>query len=84
VRPFPPNAFAIFERDLGTVIYADGAGLSQRWRTLHAIAAAEHLARGTIEYADLRFTDRVILKPVTPIATTGALIVPSRSAEITN
>ena len=84
VRPLPPNAFALFDRDLGTVVYADSENLSEKWRTLYAIASAERLGRATIEYADLRFADRIVLKPVHPIAVSAAAIVPAQSAEITN
>jgi cell division protein FtsQ len=84
VRPVEPNAFALFDRDLGTVIYADAANLSQKWRTLYSIANAERFPRAGIEYADLRFSDRIVLKPVHPVASSGAAIVPAHSAEITN
>jgi len=84
VRPLAPNAFALFDRDLGTVIYADTNDLSEKWRTLYAIANAERYGRGAIEYADLRFSDRVVLKPVHPITSSTAAIVTAQSAEITN
>jgi cell division protein FtsQ len=84
VRPITPHAFAIFDRDLGTVIYTDAENLSAKWRTLYAVANAERFQRGAIEYADLRFADRIILKPVHPIATSAAAIVPSQNVEITN
>ncbi len=84
VRPIAPHAFALFDRDLGAVVYADAEHLSEKWRTLYAIANAERFQRGAIEYADLRFADRVVLKPVHPIPTTGAAIVPAQNVEITN
>ncbi len=84
VRPVAPHAFALFDRDLGTVIYADADHLSEKWRTLYAIANAERFGRGAIDYADLRFADRVVLKPVHPITTSAAAIVPAQNAEITN
>lgn len=84
VRPIAPHAFALFDRDLGTVIYADAENLSAKWRTLYAVANAERFDRGGIEYADLRFADRIILKPLHPIATSAAAIVPAQTAEITN
>ena len=84
VRPIAPHAFAVFDRDLGTVVYADAENLSTRWRTLYAVANAERFQRGAIEYADLRFADRIILKPVHPITTSAVAIVPSQTAEITN
>ena len=50
----------------------------------YAIANAERFGRGAIEYADLRFADRIVLKPVHPITSSAAAIVPAQSAEITN
>ena len=63
VRPVAPRGFALFDRELGAFVYADAGDLSAKWRDLYAIVADEKLARGTIEYADLRFADRIIVKP---------------------
>lgn len=60
VRPVPPRGFAIFDRELGAFIYADAENASAKWRSLYAILRAENNPR--IEYADLRFADRVIVK----------------------
>ncbi|HSP15937.1 MAG TPA: FtsQ-type POTRA domain-containing protein [Thermoanaerobaculia bacterium] len=84
VRPMPPHAFALFDRDLGAVVYTDARDLSEKWRTLYAIAQSERFGRAAIEYADLRFADRIVLKPVHPIHASAAAIVPAQSAEITN
>lgn len=84
VRALTPDAFAVFDRDLGTVIYTDETNLSSKWRTLYSIANAERFGRGAIEYADLRFADRIVLKPVHLITTSAAAIVPAQDAEITN
>ena len=62
IRPVAPDAYALFDRDLGAVVYASREGLSGKWRALHAVARAERYERGSIEYADLRFSDRVIVK----------------------
>ena len=63
VRPVAPRGFAIFDRELGAFVYADAGGLSAKWRDLYAIVANEKLARGAIEYADLRFQNRIVVKP---------------------
>lgn len=84
IRPLAPAAFAVFDRDLGTVIYADSESLFSKWRTLYAVASAEHFERGAIQYADLRFADRLVLKPVHPITSSAASIVPAQTVEITN
>ena len=80
----PPRAFAVFDRDLGTVVYGDASDLSEKWRTLYSIATAENFGKGEIQYADLRFADRIVLKPVHPIPSGAASIVPAQGAEITN
>ena len=38
--------------------------LSAKWRDLYAVARAEHLGVHDIEYADLRFADRIVVKPI--------------------
>jgi cell division protein FtsQ len=63
VKPLPPDAYALFDRELGAFVYASAKDLSQKWRALHAVARAEHLQRGSIAYADLRFNDRIVIKP---------------------
>ena len=42
-----------FERDADTV---------HRWPQVYGIAKAERLSRGAIEYADLRFEDRIVIR----------------------
>lgn len=80
VRPIAPRGFAIFDRELGAFVYADADNVSAKWRSLYAILGAENHPR--IEYADLRFADRVIVRtrnviPKTPGAgaeTTGQTV----------
>ena len=43
VRPMPPDGFALFDRQLGAVVYAREGDLSAKWRDLYAIAGAEKL-----------------------------------------
>ena len=62
VRPVAPRGFAIFDRQLGAFVYTGAGDLSAKWRDLYAIAEREQLGRGAIEYADLRFADRIIVK----------------------
>lgn len=68
IHPIAPHGFAIFDRELGAVVYANGSDLPARWRELYAIVEGEKLGRGAIEYADLRFDGRVVVKPVHAIA----------------
>ncbi len=66
VKPIAPNGFALFDRELGAFVYADEGGLSSKWRDLYAVAQAEHLGMRDIEYADLRFAGRIVVKRVHP------------------
>ena len=63
------RAASIFDRELGAFVYADAGDLSAKWRDLYAIVANEKLARGAIEYADLRFQNRIVVKPWSAAAT---------------
>lgn len=60
VWPIPPRGFALFDRQLGAVVYANAEDISTKYRNLYAVLRAENDPR--IEYADLRFADRVIVK----------------------
>jgi len=64
IRPIAPDGFALFDRQLGAVVYANAADLSAKFRELYAIAGAEKLGRGAVQYADLRFADRIVIKPL--------------------
>jgi len=64
VKPVAPNGFALFDRELGAFVYAEEGDLSAKWRDLYAVARAEHLGTHDIEYADLRFAGRIVVKPV--------------------
>jgi cell division septal protein FtsQ len=60
VWPIAPHGFAIYDRELGAVIYANASDVTAKYRDLRAVLAAENNPK--IEYADLRFADRVIVK----------------------
>ena len=63
VRPIAPAGFELYDRDLGAVVLTNGEDVSAKWRSLYSIVKAERLRRGQIAYADLRFADRVVIKP---------------------
>jgi len=84
VRPIAPRGFALFDRQLGAVVYANEDDLSEKWRRLDSIVAAEHLQGKALEYADLRFDDRIVVKPIHPIAAVSAQINAAPQALITN
>lgn len=60
VWPIPPRGFAIYDRELGAVVYVNADDASSKYRDLRAVLSAE--SNPKIEYADLRFADRVIVK----------------------
>jgi cell division protein FtsQ len=84
IRPIAPNGFALFDRQLGAFVYANGGDLSEKWRNLYGIVEAEHLGPAAIEYADLRFAGRIIVKPVHPITSAVASSHVSDAVQITN
>jgi Cell division septal protein len=84
VRPVAPNGFALFDRELGAFVYADDTDLSAKWRDLYAVARAEHLGVHDVEYADLRFAGRIVVKPVHPPALAPVRPQPTISTPITN
>jgi cell division septal protein FtsQ len=84
VHPIAPRGFAIFDRDLATTVYANADDVSSKFRDLYAIAQSEKLGRSQIEYADLRFTGRIVIKPVHPYTTAAAALPISAPAQITN
>jgi cell division septal protein FtsQ len=83
VHPVPPAGFAFFDRRLGTYVWANGEDVAERWRWLTEITKVEGFDKGSIEYADLRFADRVIVKPVRP-AVSPALPASTTTVPVTN
>lgn len=84
IRPIPPRGFAIFDRDLASFVYANSDDIVEKWRALYAIARKEQLGRAAIEYADLRFAGRVVIKPAHQIPTSIPHVRTSVPAQITN
>lgn len=85
VRPVAPRGFAVFDRDLNTTVYLNDDDATAKWRSLYSVVQGENLGKAAIEYADLRFAGRIVIKPVHPIAISAAVPrtnVPA--AEITN
>jgi cell division septal protein FtsQ len=62
IWPIPPRGFALYDRALGAVVYANEEDIVPKWRNLYAVLVAENNPK--IAYADLRFADRVIVKPL--------------------
>ena len=84
LRPIAPNGFALFDRDLDAVIYVNADDVSNKVRNLYAVARAEQLGRGAIDYADLRFSDRIVIKPTRPMNAPAVAPQTLAPAEITN
>ncbi|MEA2236800.1 MAG: cell division protein FtsQ [Thermoanaerobaculia bacterium] len=84
VRPIAPHSFALFDRELGAFVYADDADLSEKWRDLYAVVRAEHFGEHDIEYADLRFAGRIVVKPAHPAALPPTAPKPTIATAITN
>ncbi|HYM62212.1 MAG TPA: FtsQ-type POTRA domain-containing protein [Thermoanaerobaculia bacterium] len=84
IQPVAPNGFRLFDRYLDAVVYANGDDLSGKLRSLYAVARTESFGKSSIEYADLRFADRIIIKPVHPIAMVTGVVHPKSPALITN
>jgi cell division protein FtsQ len=84
VRPLLPHGFALFDRELGMTVYAADGDFSAKWRDLYAIAAAENFRRGDVEYADLRFNGRIVLKPARVSSLTPGYPTQDIPTEITN
>lgn len=85
VRPIAPRGFAVFDRELNTTVYLNGDDAPSKWRGLYAVTQGEQLGKSSIEYADLRFADRIVIKPKTAIlAASSAAPRMNVTAEITN
>jgi len=85
VRPVAPRGFAIFDRDLNTTVYLNAEDAVSKWRSLYSVMQGEGLGKASVEYADLRFADRIVIKPLHPIANLAAAPRPAApTAEITN
>lgn len=84
IRPIAPRGFALFDRELQAFVYGNAEDVVEKWRDLYAITRAERLGAGSIEYADLRFADRLIVKPVHPMTIAVTPLPRPNAAEITN
>jgi cell division protein FtsQ len=56
------SGFAVWDRDLGSTVFVGPDG-AEKWTAVYQIARAEGLGAGAIEYADVRFRDRIVIKP---------------------
>lgn len=63
ITPVIPSGYQIFDRELATSILVDDEGSVAKWTNLYQLAATENFRSGDLDYADLRFAGRVIVKP---------------------
>ncbi len=84
LQPVAPRGFAIFDRGLGAYVYANAEDIAPKWRQLYAIAEAEQFGHAGIEYADLRFGGRIIVKPLRTLAAATPLPPATSTVQITN
>lgn len=61
IRPAGTGGWEVFDRDLGTKVRLGEDDVVSKWRTLYGIVAAERVAPGIIQYADLRFDDQIVI-----------------------
>jgi Cell division septal protein len=83
ISPVDPSGYAVFDRDLQARVFLPGVDAVEKWTALYAVARAESLTRGAIEYADLRFRDRLIVKVRKAVAVHEQPLVAVKN-EITN
>lgn len=66
ITPLRGSGFVLLDRALSARVYVDARDAASQWDALYRVAAAEGYGPGAIDYADLRFRGRVIVKPVVP------------------
>lgn len=65
VEPLTPEGYRVVDRELKTSILVGERDFAERWRQLYSIVRAESYDPASVEYADLRFERRIILKAKT-------------------
>lgn len=63
IEAIPSEGFIVWDRELRTFVRMGPEGAS-RWLALHALARVDGWPAGSLEYADLRFRGRVVIKPL--------------------
>ncbi|MEO8217211.1 MAG: FtsQ-type POTRA domain-containing protein [Acidobacteriota bacterium] len=63
IRPVDGGGVRIFERELRTFVILQTASDLEKWKTLYPLVSGDGYAPSSIEYADLRFQDRIVIKP---------------------
>ena len=63
VTPVDGGGLRIFDRDLETYVLLQSISDLEKWKTLYPLIKSDGYAASSIEYADLRFQDRIVIKP---------------------
>ena len=86
IAPVEGGGFRIYDRSLETWVIVGESSAREKWRMLHALVKAEGLEPAALEYADLRFRERIVLKPrlqeSPQPATLSATVMPALSAAV--
>lgn len=78
-----PDGFIVFDRELKTHLRLDGNGSLSKWQLVYQLAAEEGLEAGSVDYIDLRFERRIVVRPKDVQQIAAAVPVPVPAA-ITN
>ena len=73
IQEAPSVGWIVRDALLGAPVYVSEKQLSQKWRTLTDLAAAEDLDGQGIEYADLRFERQIVVKRMHHSETQGEI-----------
>lgn len=77
ISPVPPDGFVVFDRLIGAPVFMREADAVAKWEILDRIASASGFRPGAIEYADIRFAERVVVKPFGEIEKRNATFAPA-------
>lgn len=90
IEPLTPDGYRIVDRELATSILVGETGYADRWRQLYSIVRAEGYDAAAVDYADLRFERRIIVKAraaapvVTPVDALSTTVAATVGMGITN
>lgn len=63
IEALRPSGFRLFDRDLAARLFVPETGAAESWRRLYALERVESWGPSGLEYADLRFTRRIVVQP---------------------
>jgi len=75
VAPVAPAGLMVIDRVIGAPVFMQEEDAISKWRRFYQIYQAENLTRASIEYADLRFAKRIVMKPKKELMAQAAPVV---------